>query len=230
MQEYQPKSVIDHLSAVPLLSGLGSSELERIAKNAKEIILKNRQILFNKGDKPKGFYFLINGQIKLVCSSQDGHEKIVDFVRQGQSFGEANMLLQKPHIVYAQALSRSKVLYIPGAPIFEELETNTSLTCKMLGNLAMRLHQTVLDIETFSLCTGAQRTIGFLTRELSGQEDASERIVNLSYPKSVIASYLNLSPEHFSRILFELESLQLIEKNGLTIKIADASKLSAYLP
>ena len=49
--------------------------------------------------------------------------------------------------------------------------------------------------------------------------------VNLSPGKSVIASRLNMSPEHFSRTLHELITAGAIDVNGSQIIIRDAARL-----
>jgi CRP-like cAMP-binding protein len=49
--------------------------------------------------------------------------------------------------------------------------------------------------------------------------------VHLSAGKSVIASRLNMTPEHFSRILHELGHAGVIEIEGRTVRIPDLEKL-----
>jgi CRP-like cAMP-binding protein len=43
----------------------------------------------------------------------------------------------------------------------------------------------------------------------------------------VIASRLNMTPEHFSRILHDLSSAGLIEVNGRAVRIPDLERLRA---
>jgi len=49
--------------------------------------------------------------------------------------------------------------------------------------------------------------------------------VQLSAGKSVIASRLNMTPEHFSRILHELGNDGVIEIHGRTVRIPDVGRL-----
>ena len=64
--------------------------------------------------------------------------------------------------------------------------------------------------------------VGYLLKEL-----AEEGPVELTLPvtKAVLASRLNLTPEHFSRILAELSNQRLIAVKGRKINIADAAAL-----
>ena len=47
-------------------------------------------------------------------------------------------------------------------------------------------------------------------------------------PQSTIASRLNLTPEHFSRILHELSEAGLIRVEGRTVHIPDVGNLQKY--
>jgi CRP-like cAMP-binding protein len=52
--------------------------------------------------------------------------------------------------------------------------------------------------------------------------------VMLPTSKAIVASRLNLTPEHFSRILRELADRGLISIDGREVKILDVSKLREY--
>jgi CRP-like cAMP-binding protein len=46
--------------------------------------------------------------------------------------------------------------------------------------------------------------------------------------KAIVASRLNLTPEHFSRILHELSERGLIRVDGRDVHIDDVARLRAY--
>ena len=52
--------------------------------------------------------------------------------------------------------------------------------------------------------------------------------MQLHVSKAVIASRLNLTPEHFSRILHDLTEQQLIEVHGRSITILTVENLRRY--
>jgi CRP-like cAMP-binding protein len=54
---------------------------------------------------------------------------------------------------------------------------------------------------------------------------ALQRVGQLHVGKAVLASRLNLTPEHFWRILGDLAKQQLIEVRGGSITILDAGRL-----
>lgn len=229
MRDHQTISVETHLSHVPLFEGLHPDEIARIAKGTREVHAKKGEVLFRRGDPCTGFHVIVYGQVKLAFTSAQGTEKVVEVIRQGQSFGEALMFLEKPYIVAAHALNDSLLLYVSKAAIFDEIERDHNFARKMLGGMAMRLHQLMSDVEAYSLQSGTQRIIGYLLRDLTeGELNASDFVIELPVNKGVIASRLNLTQEHFSRILHELSELGLIVVEGRRIRVPSVAKLNKH--
>lgn len=215
------------LAHVPLFNELEKDEISRLARGSREISVARGDILFHKGDTPTGFYLLVYGQVKLAFTSPQGGEKVVDIVAQGQTFGEAVTFMDKPFVVYAQALADSVLLHISKAAIIDELDKEPKLGRKMIAGLAMRLHHLISDVESHSLRSGRQRVIGYLLRD-TPTDSAPQVTVTLPTNKGVIASRLNLTQEHFSRILHELSEKGLIVVEGRNIHIQDVNRIRAY--
>ena len=229
MQSSHPINIEALLTHVPLFNGLAPEEIARIARSTREVTANKGGILFHKGDPCTGFHLLVYGQIKLAFTSPQGNEKVVEILSQGQSFGEAIMFMEKPYIVFAQALTDSLLLHVSKQAVFDELERDHNLCRKMLAGMAMRLHQLMNDVESYSLHSGKQRIIGYLLRELPEADQEGKNVsVTLSTNKGVIASRLNLTQEHFSRILHELTELRLIVVEGRKIHIPSVVRLRQH--
>jgi CRP-like cAMP-binding protein len=229
MHASPPVNIEALLSHIPLFNGLAAEEISRIARATREIHTSKGDILFHKNDPCNGFHLLVYGQVKLAFTSPQGSEKVVEILTQGQSFGEAVMFMDKPYIVFAQALTDSLLLHISKNAVFDELQRDHNLCRKMLAGMAMRLHQLMNDVESYSLHSGKQRIIGYLLRELSDADLSGTNIaVTLPTNKGVIASRLNLTQEHFSRILHELTELALIVVEGRKIHIPCVANLRKH--
>ena len=227
MQANQGINIEALLAHVPLFNGLEKDEIARIARGTREINAQRGDILFHKGDVSTGFHLIVYGQVKLAFTSADGNEKVVDILYPGKSFGEAVMFMDKPYMVFAQALSDSLLLHISKSVILDELERDPKLGRKMIASLSMRLHHLITDVESYSLHSGRQRIIGYLLRD-NAENDVASLVVTLPTNKGVIASRLNLTQEHFSRILHELSENGLIVVAGRKITIPDVEKLRGY--
>lgn len=215
------------LANLPMFSEMDAAELERIAAAAVPLYFEKGRSIVQQGDACNGFHFVVYGQVKLGFTSPQGVEKVVEIVRPGQSFGEALMFLDKPYIVFAQALADTMLLHVAKHPVFEELGRDPLFARRMLSGLSRRLHGLVRDVEGYTLRSGEERLIGYLLGELGEEVASGPAEVNLAPGKSVIASRLNMTPEHFSRILHELAVQGLIEVNGRSVRIPDLARLRA---
>jgi len=216
------------LANQPMFSEMSAAELDRIAARTVPVSLEKGRSLFQCGDPCSGFHVVVYGQIKLGFMSPQGAEKVVEIIRAGQSFGEALMFLDKAYIVYAQAVCDSMVLHVAKSAVLEELERDPGFARRMLCGLSLRLHGLVRDVEAYSLRSGHERVVGYLlaqAEDSGGGSGAAE--VQLTPGKGTIASRLNMTPEHFSRILHELAGRGLIEVNGRAVRIRDLATLRA---
>lgn len=211
------------LGKLPMFSEMNAEELGRLAAHTLPQRFAKGEAVFHAGDPCTGFHIVVYGQVKLGFHSPQGGEKVVEIIGPGQSFGEALMFLEKPYIVYAHALADSLLLHVAKHAVFDELGRDPVFARKMLSGLSRRLHGLVKDVEAYSLRSSAERFIGFLLRD-----DEAPAEVELSAGKSVVASRLNMTPEHFSRVLGELSSAGLIKVEGKTVHILDVEGLRNY--
>ena len=216
--------VVDFLSRLALFNDLEPAELERIALHTTELHVPRGETIFHQGDPCNGFHTVIYGRVKLAFSSPQGSEKVVEIIGPGNSFGEALMFMDKAYIVSAQALAHTMLLHVSKPAVLDELERTPRFARRMLAGLSRRLHGLICDVEAYSLNSGTQRVIGYLLKE--AQRDGEEVMLHAS--KAIVASRLNLTPEHFSRILHDLTEQQLIEVHGRGITIPSLGKLGDY--
>lgn len=213
------------LSRVALFDQLDASELARVAAGTSEQHVRRGEAIFHSGEPCNGFHIMVYGQVKLVVVSPAGAEKVVRLLGPGESFGEALLFLDKPYILSAIALADSMLLTVDKAVLFSELDSRPLLARKMIAGLSKRLHSFVSDVKSYSLHSGTQRVIGYL---LQAREATGGNEVRLEVGKNVIASRLNLTPEHFSRILNDLTTKALIQVNGRNIVILDEEGIRAH--
>ncbi|MFO1361768.1 MAG: Crp/Fnr family transcriptional regulator [Burkholderiales bacterium] len=224
-----PIRIQEFLKNVPLFRELTDAELDRIAAGTAQVRAPTGTILFRRGEACVGFHVVVYGQVKLAFGAADGSEKVVEILGPGQSFGEAVMFLDKPYVVFAETLADSLLLQIGKAGVFAELERNPRFARKMLAGLAQRLHRLMHDLEAYTLRSGTQRVIGYLLRDAPDEAPPNAPIeIALATSKGVLASRLNITREHFSRILHDLSTSGLIEVRGRIIRVTDPERLRAY--
>jgi CRP-like cAMP-binding protein len=214
------------LASLPLFKELANEEIDRIAAGTTELHVPRGEIIFNRGDPCVGFHLVVYGQVKLAFLSPQGSEKVVEIIGPGSSFGEALMFMDKAYIVMAQTLADTMLLHVSKHVVVEEIERDPGFARKMLAGMSRRLHSLISDVESYSLQSGTQRVVGYLLRQDMQQSGDSEPyVVTLPTSKAIVASRLNVTPEHFSRILHDLVEAGLIEVDGRDMKIIDVEGL-----
>lgn len=224
-------AAVDHklglLRNLAMFRDLADGELERIAAGTRELRAARGEIIFRQGDPCEGFHMVVFGQVKLAFASPQGMEKVVEIIAPGMSFGEALMFMERPYIVYAQTLADSLLLHISKDVIFAGLENNPTLARRMLAGMSWRLHAIMKDLEAITLRNGTQRVIGYLLRD---EDETLQGPLSVKLPasKGIVASRLNLTPEHFSRILHDLAADGSIAVDGREVLIKDPEKLRRH--
>ena len=215
------KSFLAHL---PLFEGLRPDEIARLAAGTVRRRLKSGEMLFEQGQPSAGFHAVVHGRIALIARSPQGRERVSGIIDAGRSFGEAIMFLEKPYIVSARALTDALVLHVAKETVFAELERNPGFARRVIATLSQKLHASVRELDMYALGSGGRRFAAWLLRHLpAAQEGRAE--VTLPAAKRAIASQLNLSAEHLSRILREMTAEGLVEVRGRKVGIPDLKRL-----
>lgn len=222
--------MLRYLSVGPLFSVLTDDERTRLVQGCSLNRVDRGDMVFRVGDVCDAFHVVIVGQIKLYVSSPSGQEKVIEIIGPGHSFAEAIMFLEMPYFLNVQALCDTLLMRVSREIVFKEIEQDPKFALRMLAGISRRLHGLVQDVEGYALCSGAQRLIGYLLRDVDDLDLAQDRVVTVSLPvsKATIASRLSLTPEYFSRVLHELETEHLIEIDKREIRILDVKRLAQY--
>ena len=224
-----PSDIPGTLGRLPLFQELASEQIAAVAAGVREKRLGRGEMLFQKGDPARGFFVILNGQIKLAFPSAQGNEKVVEILGPRQSFGEAVMFMDRPYPVFAEALTEATLLFIDQAVVYDLLKRDTSFARKLLAGLSQRLHGLVHDVESYSLRSSVQRVIGYLLQHCP-EDTGGKGVVELTLPtsKQVIASRLNLAPETLSRVFHDLTERGLIQVSGKVVSIVNVNSLREF--
>ncbi len=110
---------------------------------------------------------------------------------------------------------------VPGEAVFAELGRNPKFARQMIAGLSRRVQTLVSELDQQALGSGSARFVAYLARQAQGAQSLSWTLAT----KSQIASQLNVTPEHFSRILRDLAAAGLLEVQGRRIVVPDMERL-----
>lgn len=226
--EQQPVArVEDLLAGVAVFDALGPRSRKRIAAGATLIDAPKGTQIVRRGDDCDGFHLVLFGHVKLALHTRRGGEKVFDLVSRGETFGESAMFVGRPYRVSAEALVDSTLIHLERTTVTAEIRREPLFAHAMIERLSRRLNVLIEDVEAYTLRSGTERVVLYLLQRRGGAQ-ADGGIV-LPARKRVIASLLNLTQEHFSRILHELAAESVISVDGGVVRILDERRLKALV-
>ena len=95
--------VFDQLSHNRLFEGLESDLLKRIRKQVDVLEFKSGEVVFHEGDPGDSLYLVGEGSVKISKEDRAGRERVLDYIKPGNFFGEMALLEGKPRSAMATA-------------------------------------------------------------------------------------------------------------------------------
>ena len=219
----------DELRQNHLFAGMTDEQLAPLIETLSVVKLKEGERLFERNQTARRFFLVRRGQFKLYRLSSDGTEKVIEVIGPGQTFAEAIMFMeQQTYPVNADALVPSEIISIDNQTFLEILRENADSCFRVMADMSMRLRRRLNDIEALSLQNATLRFVNYLLQQLP-EDTQGPSDVQLSLPKSVVASRLSVQPESFSRILHNLSKAGLIRVKGPVIHINDPQGLRTFV-
>ena len=217
------------LTEFPLLAELKRDEVRRLARGAVQYDLPRGRVLFRQGEACSALHLIVSGQVKLYVQTARGDEKVMELTGAGGSLGEMALLMRQPYMMTAEVIVDSCFIELGMEAVLALLTNNVNFLRCMLREVCRRLSQRTRDLENCLLLNGTQRVTGFFLSQLPAN-GSSPALTTVTLPakKSIIASRLNLTHEHFSRILREMQSEGLIQVRGREIRLLDVARMRDF--
>lgn len=207
----------DRIRNLPLFAGIDGEDLKEILRFARVTHHEKGALIFMQGEQASRFYIVLKGWVKLFKGDIDGQESILQVLSVGDALLETAIFNNAILPVSAQAIEHVELLSIPSSIMREKLQTNSTLAMNMLSTVAVRSQAMISQFEQLTLKSVSQRVGRFLLKLLLQNEGRGTHF-KLPYDKSLIAGYLGMKPETFSRALQTLKDEGIeVERNEITL-------------
>lgn len=193
------------ITSLQLFSGLSSNNLDSLLCNGQIRKFDKGKLLFLEGEQANRLYIILKGWIKIFKGTSAGEETILQMLSSGDSIMESAVFLNTSFPVSAQIAEDATLLSIPAPVIREQVKNNNELALNLLASMSYRSQGLIRQIENARLKSADERIGWFLLRLLLEQGHDS-KCIKLPYDKSLIASYLDMKRETFSRSLKRLKT------------------------
>jgi CRP-like cAMP-binding protein len=204
-------------------------QLERLSAAAELAVFPKNATLVRKGEKLDALYIVVCGQVRLFIPLQDEIERVISLADQGDSFGEACLILNELCPFEAITTRNSHIIAVNAEAYRNELRLEPSHMERALNLVSKRLVSTLRDMEIYSQRSSLRRVACFLM-QYKPEPDSRTYQIQLPARKRDIAAKLGLSQETFSRVLSFLGRQGVIQVNGGLISVEDGQELAMLSP
>jgi CRP/FNR family transcriptional regulator, dissimilatory nitrate respiration regulator len=225
---FSQSTTVRFLETLPLFEDLDGEAIGRLARGASQVPQPQGSVIFQQGDTPAALHIILSGQIKLSLQTARGDEKVIELLGRGACFGAVPLFLGERYALTAETIQDSMLAHLSKNAVLDEVERNPAFSARMLREVCLRLQERTRYFENCMLLNGPQRVTTFLLSQIPNGVNGESIAVTLPAKKGTIASRLNLTHEHFSRILHEIQAAGLIEVRGREIQVLNVARLRAY--
>jgi CRP/FNR family transcriptional regulator len=199
-----PSSVLV-LSGVGLFHDLPPLEIQHVAALCREHSFARGEALFLAGDPGDRLYLISRGWVKVTRDSQDGREKTLAILGEGDCLGEMALLDEQPRSATARALTACSTVYLDRGKFRELLEANPAVTIKLLAMVTARLREANEQIEelTFQDARGKVAAALIQLRRKHGVAVSGGFHIPVKLTHQELAALAGTTRETTSRVLAE---------------------------
>jgi len=210
-----------------LFSGLNEADLESLSGIAARRSFHKGETLFGEGEEATGFYLLVSGHIKMCRVSQDGREKVLHFVRPGETFAEAAFFGDGTYPAAACSLEAGEVLFLPKQGFMNLMSAKPQFGLNLVVSLSLALRRFVRQIEELTFADVTSRLASFLLKRAEEKSTSYGGItyLELGIKKGELAAQLGTASETISRTFRKLKEEAIIELEGRKVTILQMERL-----
>ena len=220
----------DSLRKIPVFAGLPDDLLRLIGSHTVERQISKGETIFHEGDPGEGFHYVIEGQVKIIKTSEDGREHIIKVMQAGDLFAEVLLFNALPYPATATAVDAVRVGVIRNADLERLVLGNNQLALQLIKALSQRLLYAQQKIKNLALDDVLSRTAEVLLR-LATDQVGRERVpeIRLDFSRQDLASLVGTTRETVTRTLSALKKDGIIDFEGSIIRLHDVQYLQSLV-
>ena len=198
------------------------TEIEAISRHIFEKAASREEIIILEGEPADALYFVVSGAVKILKTSADGKEQILEIVLPGASFNDVAALVSGLNHASAQAMGPVVLYGLPGRHLELILKEHPQVTRNVIRVLSDQiLHLTSL-VEDLSFRTVISRTakilLDYATADVTTERPLTQR--EMAAIAGTVREVIGRSLKHMEdRGIISIERHRIIITNRLALKI-----------
>ena len=211
-----------NLRSIPLFSRVAQADLEQIASHLIERRYPRNTTIVEEGLPGDYMYILREGRVKVTKLSEDGREKILDFLEAGSFVGDMALLERGPRSASVKTLTPVKVLALSRTDFIGLLRKSPDLALAVIQELSRRIRSVNEQASSLSFQRVKERTMGLLERLAKDPSSEGDRRVTPVLTHQQIADMVGTSRETVTRVVKDLKESGWLRQEGKRYHVPQA--------
>jgi CRP/FNR family cyclic AMP-dependent transcriptional regulator len=205
------------LESIAIFSELSQPELGILENHMVKRSYPKNAIVINEGDEANSLYIILDGEVKVFLSNEDGREIIINTQGAGDHFGELALLDNAPRSASVMTTMKSTLGVISKEDFCTVITRHPELALKLIRELTRRVRLLSDSVKTLALMD----VYGRVAKTLLGMaEDMDGNLVIENRPtQQDIANRIGASREMVARIMKDLTTGNYISLEGRRLVI-----------
>ena len=212
---------VAHLRRIPLFSKVGEQDLEQLASHLIERRYPKHTTIVEEGLPGDYMYVISGGRVKVTKASEDGREKIMNFLEAGDFFGDMSLLDQAPRTASVKTLEESRLLALSRRDFIGLLRGSPDFAIAVIQELTQRLRDTNEQASSMSFQRVKARARGLFERVAQEDPEKDGQRMTPALTHQQIADMIGTSRETVTRVIKQLKQDGWLSQEGKRYVIPD---------
>jgi CRP-like cAMP-binding protein len=202
---------------IPRFSGISPAAERWLCERAGLRACAKGETIFLEGDPSSHFYMVLSGEVKVFKVLESGRELILDFFREGESFGEVALVDGSDFPASAMAVDEARVLTLSRRDYLQLLERFPEVAHSIIRDLTLRMHALRRRVEVLGEM-GVQSRIANLLQIYArqmGRDAPRGTLIPVHLSRNEVASLVGARIETVIRIMSRWQ------KEGLVLSVPE---------
>ena len=219
-----PAELAAHLPKGSVFADCDDAQLADLLAIGTLQTIKAHDEILRQGDEGTALILVLDGVVRVSMVTPNGREIILDYAEAGAVLGEIAVLDGAPRTASAIAMWAGRILRISRGNFEKYIERHPKVAMRLLREMARRLRETDVTIESDRAFTTGPRLARYLKR-LTDQKTHGKKLTQ-EISQTELGSFVGISRENINRQLAAWASEGVIELTQGKIKIIDPDYLT----
>lgn len=215
------------ITGLPLFDGFSDADLDGVLDGARSARYPKDTSVFEQEEDAQAFFLLLDGHIRVVRSTPDGHQVIARYISRGELFGIAPAIGRTTYPASAVAAVDCVALSWPTSRWQELASRFPALASSTYATVGRRLQETqnrVMELVTEQVEQRVANALLRLVRQ-TGRKTEEGLLIDFPISRQDIAEMTGTTLHTVSRLLSDWEGRGLVRSGRQKVTVIEPHRL-----